>query len=71
MKLPSLLRSILSVLAGFVTVFALSMGTDIVMESTGILPPATEPEAYMTWMLALAVLAYPCVWLGGKLGAKN
>ena len=57
MKLSSLLRSIGSVLAGFMTVFALSVGTDMVMESSGILPPPTQPEAYLPWMLALA-LAY-------------
>lgn len=60
MHIPSVLKSIFSVLAGFVTVFALSVGTDIVMESTGVLPPATEPESYVPWMLGLA-LAYRTV----------
>lgn len=129
MKLSSLLRSIASVVAGFITVFALSVGMDVVMESSGIFPPQTQPEAYTQWMLslaltyrtiitifgglvtaklapspkmkhvmvlgiigtiggvagifagwqygnhwypiALAILAYPSVWLGGKLAAKN
>lgn len=65
------LRSIGSVLAGFVTVFALSVGTDIVMESTGVLPPPSQPEDYVTWMLVLA-LAYRTVItvFGGWVTAK-
>ncbi len=65
------LRSISSVLAGFVTVFALSVGTDIVMESTGVLPPPSQPEDYVTWMLVLA-LAYRTVItvFGGWVTAK-
>ncbi len=41
------------------------------MESTGVLPPATEPEAYVPWMLGLA-LAYRTVLtiLGGWVAAK-
>jgi hypothetical protein len=71
MKPLSLLRNILSVLAGFITVFALSVGTDLVMESTGVLPPATQPEAYVPWMLGLA-LAYRTIItvFGGWITAK-
>ncbi len=71
MRIPSFLRSILAVLSGFVTVFALSLGTDVVMESSGILPPATQPEAYVPWMLGLA-LAYRTIItiFGGWVTAK-
>lgn len=76
MKLPSLLRSIVSVLAGFITVFALSIGTDVVMESSGIFPPSTQPEAYTQWMLGLA-LAYRTIitvfggWVTAKLAPSS
>lgn len=71
MKIPSLFKSIFAVLTGFVTVFALSVGTDIMMESAGILPPPSQPEAYVPWMLALA-LAYRTVItiFGGWVTAK-
>ncbi len=125
----SILKSIGSVLLGFLTVVVLSTVTDMILEKTGILPPATDQGLYVTWILALAllyrtiytvlagyltawtaplnpkthvmvlgilgtiggligvvvgwdlsshwypislaVLAYPSVWLGGKLKIKN
>jgi hypothetical protein len=71
MKLPSLLRGIASILAGFITVFALSVGTDIVMESNGIFPPQTQPEAYAQWMLALALTYRTIITIfGGWVTAK-
>jgi hypothetical protein len=39
-------KSIGAVLAGFVTVFVLSVATDFVLEKIGFFPPANEPEAY-------------------------
>ena len=49
-------RSIGAVLAGFITVFILSVGTDAVLEGIGFFPPANEPEAYTGWMLMLALI---------------
>ena len=49
-------RSIGAVLAGFITVFILSVGTDSVLERIGFFPPANEPEAYTGWMLMLALI---------------
>ena len=119
-------KSIGAIIAGFLIVVILSVGTDVLVESIGILPPATQPEAYTNgdllialiyrtiytiaagyvtallapnspmkhvmilgilgtlagiggifasmslptgqwYAIALAVLAYPSVWLGGKL----
>src|SRR5688572_5564018 len=50
------LRSIGAVLAGFITVFVLSIGTDFILEKLGFFPPANEPEAYTGWMLILALI---------------
>lgn len=59
------MKSIGALLAGFVTIFVLSVATDALLESTGILPPVTHPEAYTAWMLWL-VLLYRCVYaIGG------
>src|SRR5258707_5802263 len=49
-------KSIGAILAGFITVFVLSVVTDLVLEKTGFFPPATEPEAYTWWMLLLALI---------------
>ncbi len=69
--MKNILKSIGAVIAGFVTVAALSILTDRVLETTGVLPPPTTPEAYVTWMLVLAFLyrsAYTV--LGGYVVAK-
>ena len=51
----NLLRSILAVIAGFITVVILSVVTDMVLEKTSIFPlPGKMP--YITWMLMLALL---------------
>jgi hypothetical protein len=60
MHTKNVLKSIGSVLAGFITVIILSMLADLVVEGLGILPPPTQPEAIVPWMLALA-LAYRTV----------
>ena len=50
------LKSIEAVLAGFITVFVLSVGTDFILEKLGFFPPANEPDAYTGWMLMLALI---------------
>lgn len=50
------LKSIGAVLAGFITVFVLSVGTDFILEKLGFFPPADEPEAYTGRMLMLALI---------------
>ncbi len=50
------LKSIGAVLAGFITVFVLSVGTDFILEKLGFFPPANEPEAYTGWMLMFALI---------------
>ena len=54
-------KSIWAVAAGFLTVVILSTGTDFVLESLGIFPPASDPGLFITWMLLVA-LAYRCVY---------
>ncbi len=66
----STIKSVGAVIAGFATVAVLSIVTDSVLETIGILPPQSEPGAYVTWMLALA-LVYRSAYtvLGGYLVA--
>ena len=52
----NIFKSIGAVLAGFIAVFVLSVGTDFVLEKIGFFPPATKPEAYTGWMLMLALI---------------
>jgi hypothetical protein len=54
-------KSIWAVFAGFLTVVILSTGTDFILESFGIFPPASDPGLFITWMLLVA-LAYRCVY---------
>ena len=49
-------RSMGAILAGFITVFVLSVVTDLVLEKIGIFPPSTQPEAYTWWMLLFALI---------------
>ena len=51
----NILKSIGTVIAGFVVVAVLSVATDFILESAGIFPPQTTPEAYVPWMLMLAL----------------
>lgn len=64
------LKSVGAVLAGFLVVVVLSMGTDWALETFGIFPPASDQGLYITWMLALA-LFYRTVYtiLGGYMTA--
>jgi hypothetical protein len=48
------LWSIGSVLAGFIAIVALSLGTDALLHATGIYPPWFEPMSARLWMLAAA-----------------
>ncbi len=50
-----ILKNIGALLAGFAVVVFLSMGTDTLLEKTGVLPPFSEQGLYITWMLALAL----------------
>lgn len=67
-----MLKSIGSILLGFVTVVILSTVTDFVLEKLGIFPPVTDQGLYITWMLALALL-YRTIYtvLGGYLTAAT
>ena len=49
-------KSIGAILAGFITVFVLSVVTDLVLEKIGFFPPTTEPESYTWWMLLIALI---------------
>lgn len=49
-------KSIAAVLAGFVSVFVLSVLTDMALERTGIFPPQSEPKLYVWWMLLVALV---------------
>ncbi|MGB2870179.1 MAG: hypothetical protein WBD36_17150 [Bacteroidota bacterium] len=51
------LKSSRAIVAGFLTVVVLSVGTDFVLEKYGIFPPQSEPAAY-TWQLLLVALIY-------------
>lgn len=51
---PNILRSIAAVIAGLLIIFALSLGTDVVMHATGIFPPWFQPMATPLWLVALA-----------------
>ena len=55
-----ILKSIGAVLIGIVLTVALSIGTDVTLQKTGIFPPQDQ-GAYQPWMLAVA-LAYRCVY---------
>ena len=48
-------KSIGSVLAGMITIVALSVGTDSVLESLGIFPPQDQ-GLFIPWMLLVALL---------------
>lgn len=67
----NLLKSIGAVLAGFITVAVLSILTDTILETLGVFPPMTRPEAYVTWMLVVALL-YRSIYTvaGGYVTAK-
>ncbi len=71
MHLKNTLKSIGAVVAGFLTVVVLSIGTDAIVEAVCIFPPQDRPQDYVAWMLLLALL-YRCAYtvLGGYVTAK-
>ena len=66
-----ILKSIGAVVAGFATVFILSVATDTVLEKLGIFPPPSEQGLFVTWMLVLAFV-YRSVYavVGGYVTAR-
>lgn len=70
----SLLRSIAAVLAGFVTIFVLSLGTDQLFHSLGVYPPWGEPMVETSHNVIAFV--YRCVyavlgcWLAARLAPR-
>ena len=63
-------KSIGAILAGMITIVALSVGTDSVLESVGIFPPPDQ-GLFISWMLMLA-LVYRSVFAvaGGYVTAR-
>ena len=47
-------RSVLAVLAGFVVIFVLSLGTDVILHSSGVYPPWGQPMSNSLFGLATA-----------------
>jgi hypothetical protein len=64
-------KSILAVIAGFLTVVVLSVVTDTIMEAIGVFPPPNLQGLFVTWMLVLAFI-YRSIYtvLGGYVTAK-
>ena len=64
------LKSIGAIIAGFVTVFVFSAGTDFVLESLGVFPPPDQ-GFFVPWMLVLA-LVYRMIYTvaGGYVTAR-
>jgi len=55
----NMLRSMGAILAAFVTVFVLSLGTDFLLEAAGVFPGFKEQQAHgmhTWWMLLLATI---------------
>jgi hypothetical protein len=55
------LKSIGAVLAGFVAVFVLSLGTDVVLHSTGVFPPWDQRMSDALFLLATAYRTVYCI----------
>ena len=66
-----IMKSVGAVGAGFLIVVVLSVGTDWVLETLGIFPPASEQGLFISWMLAVALL-YRTIYtiLGGYMTAR-
>ncbi len=54
--MKNILKSIGAILTGFIAVFVLSVGTDIILEKLGVFPPQGEPGSHAWWMLFLALI---------------
>jgi len=72
---PSILRSILAVVAGFVLIGALAFGTGAALQAAGILPPAGEPLTAIGPVLLesayVAVFAIGGCWLAAWLAPSH
>jgi len=55
------LKSIGAVLAGFVAVFVLSLGTDVVLHATGVFPPWDQRMSDALFLLATAYRTVYCI----------
>jgi hypothetical protein len=55
------LKSVGAVLAGFVAVFVLSLGTDVVLHSTGVFPPWDQRMSDALFLLATAYRTVYCI----------
>ena len=64
-------KSILAVIAGFVTVFVSSVATDMVVEGTGLLPGPANPELILPWMFVI-FLSYRIIYtiFGGYITSR-
>ena len=69
MKMPIVLRRFGAVGAGLIAVVVLSIGTDVVLHLTQVLPPMGEP---MSHPIAALATAYRCVYavLGSYIAAR-
>lgn len=64
-------KSVGAVLAGFISVAVLSILMDFILESLQIFPSALHPEAYVPWMLGVALFYRSvCTVIGGYLTAR-
>jgi uncharacterized protein YndB with AHSA1/START domain len=52
----NILKSIVAILAGFITVVILSIVTDIIMEAISFFPPQNKPELYTAGLLLIAFI---------------
>jgi hypothetical protein len=71
---PSWLRRSGAVLAGLLAIFALSLGTDVVMHATGVFPPWGEPMSDGLFVLATAyrtVFAIAGCYLAARLAPDS
>ena len=66
----SIPRSVGAVFSGFLAVVVLSIGTDMLMQATGLFPPFSEPQKFTTPLL-LAAMIYRAIYgvLGGYITA--
>ena len=67
----NLFKSFVAIILGFFVVAILSIVTDSILEKLKVFPPQSNPEAYVTWMLALT-LFYRSIYtiIGGYITAK-
>lgn len=65
----NILKGIWAVLAAFIAVFVLSIGTDIILEKNGIFPSFEQQQAegLQVWWMALLAMIYRSVY--GVLGS--